>query len=168
MKAFWAKITAWFMAILAFFTGLFSGGSKPPADPIPEPTTTMEQPTQEDTTQMEQTEIRYGVPAPAVGDSGIVCESASGTVIGRYEHTAQSDFAAYTAALRSAGYQIYDENEIDANRFATFYKGDTAVYAAWFSRTGSLRVIAEPKGTLPPLTDTTAGAFDTLLTGMKG
>ena len=78
MKAFWAKITAWFMAILAFFTGLFSGGSKPPADPIPEPTTTMEQPTQEDTTQMEQTEIRYGVPAPAVSDSGIVCESAGG------------------------------------------------------------------------------------------
>ena len=55
-----------------------------------------------------------------------------------------------------------------SDRFATFYKGDTAVYAAWFSRTGSLRVIAEPKGTLPPLTDTTEGAFDTLLTGMKG
>ena len=38
MKAFWAKITAFFMAIIAFFTGLFSGGSKP-VDPAPEPTT---------------------------------------------------------------------------------------------------------------------------------
>lgn len=168
MKAFWGKITAWFMAIIAFFTGLFSGGSKPPADPIPEPTSSIEQPTQEEPTQMEQTEIKYGVPAPNVSDSGIVCESAGGTFIGRYEHTAQSDFAAYTGALRSAGYQTYDENEIDANHFATFYKGGTAVYVSRFSRTGTLRVIAEPKGTLPPLSDTTQGGFDTLLTGMKG
>ena len=179
MKAFWAKITAWFMAIVAFFTGLFSGGnSQPPEDPIPEPTSAVvqpteptsatQQPTQEETTQMEQTEIRYGVPAPNVSDSGIVCESAGGTVIGRYENAAQSDFAAYTATLRSAGYQTYDENEIDANFFASFYKGDTAVYVSWFSRTGTLRVIAEPKGELPPLADTAAGAFNTLLTGMKG
>ena len=36
MKSFWAKITAFFMAIIAFFTGLFSGGGK--SDPQPEPT----------------------------------------------------------------------------------------------------------------------------------
>lgn len=38
MKAFWAKITAWFMAIIAFFTGLFSAGNQPPEEPKPEPT----------------------------------------------------------------------------------------------------------------------------------
>ena len=38
MKSFWAKITAFFMAIVAFFTGLFAGGNEP-VDPQPEPTT---------------------------------------------------------------------------------------------------------------------------------
>ncbi len=38
MKAFWAKITAWFMAIIAFFTGLFSAGNQPPEEPKPEQT----------------------------------------------------------------------------------------------------------------------------------
>ena len=47
MKAFWAKITAWFMAIVAFFTGLFASGDSKPVDPQPEPTTTViEQPTE--------------------------------------------------------------------------------------------------------------------------
>ena len=36
MKAIWAKITAFFLSIVAFFTGLFSGG-KQPADPTPTP-----------------------------------------------------------------------------------------------------------------------------------
>ena len=39
MKAFRAKITAWFMAIIAFFTGLFSTGNQPPEEPKPEPVT---------------------------------------------------------------------------------------------------------------------------------
>lgn len=47
MKAFWAKITAWFMTIVAFFTGLFASGDSKPVDPQPEPTTTViEQPTE--------------------------------------------------------------------------------------------------------------------------
>ena len=47
MKSFWAKITAFFMAITAFFTGLFSGGGSKPVDPQPEPTTeVIEQPTE--------------------------------------------------------------------------------------------------------------------------
>ena len=46
MKSFWAKITAFFMAIIAFFSGLFAGENKP-VDPQPEPTTTViEQPTE--------------------------------------------------------------------------------------------------------------------------
>ena len=38
MKAFWAKITAFFMVIVAFFTGLFGGGGKSDPQPQPEPT----------------------------------------------------------------------------------------------------------------------------------
>ena len=46
MKAFWAKITAFFMAIIAFFTGLLAGGNKPDPQPQPEPTTVIEQTTE--------------------------------------------------------------------------------------------------------------------------
>ena len=46
MKAFWAKITAFFMAIIAFFAGLFAGGNQPPVDQPTEPTTVIEQPTE--------------------------------------------------------------------------------------------------------------------------
>ena len=67
MKAFWAKITAWFMAIIAFFTGLFAGGDSKPVDPPTEPTTTViEQPTEpstEPTTEPStEPEIQYVLP----------------------------------------------------------------------------------------------------------
>ena len=67
MKAFWAKITAFFMAIIAFFTGLFSGGDSKPVDPPTEPTTTViEQPTEpstEPTTEPStEPEIQYVLP----------------------------------------------------------------------------------------------------------
>ena len=45
MKAFWAKIVAYFMAVIAFFTGFF-GLNKKPAEPQPEPTTVIEQTTE--------------------------------------------------------------------------------------------------------------------------
>ena len=64
MKSFWAKITAFFMAIIAFFTGLFSSGSKP-VDPQPEPTTNViEQPTEPatDPTTPTEPEIQYVLP----------------------------------------------------------------------------------------------------------
>ena len=62
MKAFWAKITAFFMAIIAFFTGLFAGGSKP-VDPQPEPTTEVTVVTTEPTTEPStEPEIQYVLP----------------------------------------------------------------------------------------------------------
>ena len=66
MKAFWAKITAWFMAIIAFFTGLFSTGSNPPEEPKPEPTSEVivmpTEPTSEPTTEPTEPDLPANHP----------------------------------------------------------------------------------------------------------
>ena len=110
----------------------------------------------------------YAVPAPETAGALAVWQGAGGAEIGRCENAAEADFSGYADALAAAGYASYDANEIDGNRFASFYKDDTAVYVSWFARTGTLRVIAEPKGEMPPLDDPYTAACDTLLTGMKG
>ena len=55
MQALWAKITAFFMAIAAFFAGLF-GLNKQPAQPQSEPTTITEPATEPMTVVEETTE----------------------------------------------------------------------------------------------------------------
>lgn len=111
---------------------------------------------------------RYGIPALETEITGKAYESSDGTLIAKYEKASDRDFSAYTAFLAENGYSLYDENEIDGNLFASFYKDDVAVNVSWFSRTATLRIIAETKGELPPLTDTYEEKCDTLLTGMKG
>lgn len=149
MKAVWQKIVAFFMAIAAFFSGLFGLHKKPQSPPV------------------VITE-RYDIPEFSAGKHQGTYESAGETVIARYEKTTEADFDAYVADLRDAGYAIYDENQIEANRFASLTKEDVAVYVSWFSRTGTLRIIAEPKGELCPLSDPFEARCETLLTGMKG
>ena len=82
MKAFWAKITAFFMAILAFFTGLFSGGSKP-VDPQPEPTTEVIVVTTEPTTEPTLTTVgQYDLPAlPGAAEPGVYQSSGSTEIV---------------------------------------------------------------------------------------
>lgn len=117
---------------------------------------------------------RFELPVFAGGVRKGTYESSGGTVIARYEWTAESDFDAYVAALQDTGCVVYDENKIDANRFAALYKEETAVFVSWFKKahslcgTGTLRIIAEPKGATYPLTDPCEQICDTLLTGMKG
>jgi glyoxylase-like metal-dependent hydrolase (beta-lactamase superfamily II) len=176
MNAVFQKIAAFFLSIIAFFAGLF-GLNKKPADPEPEPTVT-EQPATEPTTEEPTTEeeptvtdyidARYPVPVPGAGADAGVYESSGGTVICRREQTEEADFNAYIALLRGLGFTVYDENRIEDNRFATLYLGDTAVSVSYFSRTGTLRVIAEPKGEFCPLSDPYEETCETLLTGMKG
>ena len=110
----------------------------------------------------------YDIPVPGTEGELKIYESAGGTRIGRCEQTTDDDFTAYTAALADAGFTAYDTNEIDGNRFASFYKDDIAVYVSRYANTRTLRVIAEPKGELPPLEDPCEETCDTLLTGMKG
>jgi glyoxylase-like metal-dependent hydrolase (beta-lactamase superfamily II) len=168
MQGLFQKIIAFFMAVGAFFAGLCSW-NKTPADPVPE-TTVIEQTTEEEPELpvYEYFDSRYPVPAPATGEPAGVYESAGGTVIARYEQTAAADFENYLALLRGAGFTVYDEYRIEDNRFASLVMGDIAAFVSRFSRTGTLRVIAEPKGALCPLADPCEAVCDTLLTGMKG
>ena len=149
MQILWQKIVAFFMAVAAFFSGLFGWNKKPEPAPI----------------IMAE---RYDVPECNAGKHKGTYESSGGTVIARYENTTETDFEAYIAALCGAGYALYDENQIEANRFAALTKEDTAVYVSRFSPTGTLRIIAEPKGEMYPLTDPYESRYETLLTGMKG
>lgn len=197
MASFWTRILSFFMAIAAFFSSFF-GWNKAPDEPVTEPTsveqttqesttqptthetttqetTTQESTTQESTTQVTTTqkapseaELKYGVPAPDITQTAVICESSGGTVIYRYENVQGSCFDNYVSALNGASFTLYDENQIDGNRFASFYKDCTAVYVSWFCRTGTMRVIAEPKDDMPLLTDPYEEKYETLLTGMKG
>ena len=184
MNTFFQKIAAFFLSVIAFFAGLF-GWNKTPADPAPEPTqpaatepapeettaeetTTEEQTTEEEPVVTDHIDARYPVPVPLSGTDAGIYESAGGTVICRREQTAEADFEAYLAELCRLGFAVYDENRIENNRFAALYLGDTAAFVSWFSRTGTLRVIAEPKGELCPLSDPYEETCDTLLTGMQG
>ncbi len=175
MQNVFQKIAAFFMSVIAFFTGLF-GWNKKPADPVPEPTAVTEpatEPITEPTTEegpivTEYIDARYSVPAPEAGASGGVYESSGGTVICRREQTAEADFDEYVSLLAGLGFTVYDTNVIENNRFASLYKENTAVFVSRFSRTGTLRVIAEPKGELCPLTDPYQTTCETLLTGMQG
>ena len=168
MKAFWARITAFFMAIIAFFAGLFSGGNKP-VDPQPEPTTEVIVVTTEPTTEPAVTTVgQYGLPAlPGAADPGVY-QSSGSTEIVRYENATAADFSAYRQLLCGRGFAVYDERSIENNRFATLTNSALTVTLSWFANTGSLRIIAEERGGLCPLTDSAEGDYDTLLTGMKG
>ena len=166
MQGIFQKIAAFFMSVIAFFAGLL-GLNKKPADPIQDPTGE-EQTTQEEPVMTQWIDERYPVPAPLSGEAAGTFESAGGTVICRREQTAEADYEAYLAVLKNEGFAVYDENRIEANRFATLCKGDTAVSVSWFSRAGTLRAIAEPLGALCPLTDPYEAKCETLLTGMKG
>ena len=113
-------------------------------------------------------DARYPVPMPHFGAHTGTFESSGGTVITRFEQTGETDFEDYLALLLQQGFRVYDENTIDGNRFATLCSENTTVSVSWFSRTGTLRVIAEPRGALCPLEDPHKATCDTLLTGMKG
>ena len=149
MRIIIIKIIAFFLSVGTFFGGLF-GQNKNRIDIFE----------------------RFSIPEFTAGIPQGTYESSDGTVIARYTWTAECDFDAYLASLRKTGFNVYDENRIDANRFATLYKDDTAVFVSWFKNpcllTGTLRIIAEPKSAEYPLTDPYEETCDTLLTGMKG
>ncbi len=149
MRYFLIRIIAFFMSTSMLFSGLFG---------------------------LNRIDIyeRYALPVFVDGIHQGTYESSGETTIARYAWTQERDFDAYLDALRETGFTVYDENTIDANRFATLYREQTAVCVSWFknthslSGTGTLRIIAEPKGAAYPLTDPYEERCDTLLTGMQG
>ena len=150
MTALLQKIIAFFMAIGTFFAGLFG---------LPKPVDVFG---------------TYDLPVFTAGIRKGAYESAGGTLIARYELVKEKDFDNYVNAMKQAGFAVYDENTIEDNRFANLTDEDTTVTVSWFkgqaksAKTGTLRIIAEPKGALCPLTDPCEETYDTLLTGMKG
>ena len=150
MTAVLQKIIALFMAIGTFFAGLF--GLDKPIDIY----------------------TQYDLPAFYAGIHKGTYESEGGTVIARYELTKEKDFDNYLTSLKKAGFAVYDENKIENNRFATLTNDATTVTVSWYAsqsrlvKTGTLRIIAEPRRALCPLTDPCEEICDTLLTGMKG
>ena len=161
MSVFLQKLIIFFTAISTFFTGLFGiNTDKIKPYSVPEGSAV--------SVQSEALYEAYGLPEFTAGDLQGIYESSGETVIGRYENTEEADFNAYVSALTNAGFDVYDRNTIEDNVFATLTNGESTVSVSRFTRTKTLRIIAEPKGALCPLTDNTQGDFDTLITGMKG
>lgn len=154
----WQKIVAFFMSIAAFFAGLFGINSNS-GETLAVTTTAAE---------IEAAMENYDYPAFAGKEHTGTYVSSGDTVIDRWEHTTEEEFESYISQLRSAGFTLYDENRIEDNRFATLYKDRTALSVSRFAGTQTMRVIADRKGELCPLTDPYEDRFDTLLTGMKG
>lgn len=161
MPVLFQKVISFFLSIITFFAGAFGIDLYPAKDyAIP----------QGSVASMEESALfeAYDLPAFSGGELLGIYQGSGGTVIGRYENTAPSDFDTYLNALVTDGFTVYDQNTIEDNTFATLTRENTAVSLSRFARTKTLRIIAEPKGGLCPLTDNTSGSFDTLLTGMKG
>ena len=153
------KITAFFMSVIVFFTGLFSGGRKASADPTLNP-----DPVSPSAVAGEL----YGLPALDAGTTCGIYRSSGSTEILRYESTSADDFQEYCRKLCGSGFTVYDEHGIENNRFATLVSDTLTVNLSWFSETRTMRIVAEKRGTLCPLADDCERLCDPLLTGMKG
>ena len=157
MKLF-SKITAFVLTVIVFFSGLFSGETKNTVDPTLHPNPAA--PT--------VAEELYGLPVFKGGEKAGIFLSSDSTEILRYEKTTACDFNAYRGTLCDNGFTIYDEHKIEGNRFATLIHDELTVNLSWFAGTGTMRIVAEERGSLCPLTDRCHRVCDPLLTGMKG
>ena len=151
------KLTAFFMIILAFVTGLFSGGNKTPADPTLSP----------DPAAATAEEL-YGLPALEEGEKTGVYRSSGSTEIVRYENVSANGFKTCRDTLLGQGFTVYDEHGIEDNLFATLISDTLTVNLSWFSGTRTMRIVAEERGALCPLTDESERVCEPLLTGMQG
>ncbi|MBR0508844.1 MAG: hypothetical protein IJJ85_01875 [Clostridia bacterium] len=154
----YSKIVSFLMSVIAFFTGLFSNTDKK-QDPTLQP-----DPAAPGVIDAEL----YGLPVFEAGEKTGFFRSAGSTEVLRYDKTCAADFSAYRKALLDAGFEVYDEHGIENNLFATLINDTLTVNLSWFAGTGTLRIVAEERGPLCPLTDESERICDTLLTGMKG
>ncbi len=152
------KFSAIFMSIILFFTGLFSAGTKNAVDPT----------LHTDPAAVSVSQEQYGIPPFEAGEKIGIFLSSDSTEILRYEKTSADDFRTYRDLLCGAGFEIYDEHETESNLFATLVSDTLTVNLSRFSKTGTMRIVAEERGALCPLTDAHDRVCDSLLTGMKG
>ena len=152
------KITAFFMTVILFLSGLFSGGAKKPVDPTVNPSPAAPNAAEE----------IYGLPPFTAGESAGIYRSSGSTEIQRYEGTSAFDFRTYRSVLCENGFAIYDNHRIEDNLFSTLINDALTVNLSWFSGTGTMRIVTEERGPLCPLKDECERVCDPLLTGMKG
>ena len=69
---------------------------------------------------------------------------------------ADQEVAEYEQSLLDAGYTLFQENEINRNRFVTYTNGDTMVHCNYFRNMREFRIIYGPKpylGSATPITE---------------
>lgn len=70
-----------------------------------------------------------------------------------YTGATKDAYLKYRAEIEAAGYKNYHENQIGDNLFATYTKGDVLLHTYYVAYEGAVRVITEPLGDLPKLSE---------------
>ena len=151
------RIVAFFTAFTAFISGYFGTGEYYQIPGFGA-----------ERISMECLYDEYDLPEFTYGVEKGCYESSDGTLIGKFTSADEFAFERYFELLLKNGFTVYDRNTIESNRFATLVNDNTAVYLSWYKNTRTIRIIAEPRHELCPLTDSTDGEYDTLLTSMQG
>ncbi len=80
-------------------------------------------------------------PRPDFGDSALFCDDGDDGRLWVVSGCDADDFGAYRAELEKKAFELYDDNEIDGNLFATYRKGDI-ILDVWYTKDGYVRVTA--------------------------
>ena len=73
----------------------------------------------------------------------------NGSTVRIYWCCAEKDFFDYIDVLVGAGFELWQENRIGTNFFATLVNGELHVHLEWFAYMSQVRVLVEPQSTLP-------------------
>ncbi|MBQ4366382.1 MAG: hypothetical protein II804_08995 [Clostridia bacterium] len=119
MKAFWAKITAFFMAIVAFFTGLFAGGNKPDPQPQPEPTSQVTVMPTEPTTEPEP-------PTPPDVPASVIIYQAHRGFSSAYPENTLAAFRAAGCDARMMKQKTEDRKQKTENRKSCCFQSSSS------------------------------------------
>lgn len=91
------------------------------------------------------------IPAYAEAEpSNIFCLDETDFLLVFPDATADT-YATYCKALTEDGFTLYTENDITENRFTTYTTEDYTLTAGYYAYSSEIRLIIEPRGTLPAL-----------------
>lgn len=111
---------------------------------------------------IEETQVQpkdYEVPADAaiaqlpkyMHDSYLsLWDEEAGAHLLRFQATSSDGYKAYQQELKQAGFQLYDENTIVDNLYATWTNDEVSATTMYIPSLNEVRIVAEPKGALAP------------------